>query len=332
MKPPVEYIFPAKAPGTVPYWRLALRGCSQLCFQSNELTGLFFLAAAFVNSPIAAAYMLVAALMAPGGRMLLGERGSVLETGMPGLNPSLLALSLPAFFQTDWTDWGMWAVLIVCVAIVIVMVHVLVRLLPFTILVFPFLIIFWVLWAVEPHVGFLEPAAGGPAAAAAATFQPVLAVLRGLGGTMFSSFALTGVLFLCGVLLSNWRHGVIALIGAIVGTVVSYYYKQVSPVSVDLGIYGFNGVLAGVATYAVCGARLRLAVLGALLATILTPAVAAIGVQGLSAPFVLAIWFLLLLGWIERRWFDEPDEADPSQIAATEAANPLTAKSAHNGD
>ena len=48
MKPPVDYIFPPVTTGLVPYWRLVLRGCSQLCFQSNELTGLFFLAAVLV--------------------------------------------------------------------------------------------------------------------------------------------------------------------------------------------------------------------------------------------------------------------------------------------
>ena len=88
---------------------MALRGCSQMCFQSNELTGLLFLAAVLLASPIACAYMLVAAFMAPGGRMLLGERGPVLSKGLPGLNPCLIALSLPAFFHTGWTDVGMWA-------------------------------------------------------------------------------------------------------------------------------------------------------------------------------------------------------------------------------
>ncbi|MDA4845887.1 urea transporter [Hoeflea poritis] len=95
-KPSVDFVFPAAEPGQLPCWRLVLRGCSQLCFQSNELTGLFFLAAVLVASPIAAAYMLAAAIIAPSARMLLGDRGAGLETGLPGLNPSLIAVSLPA--------------------------------------------------------------------------------------------------------------------------------------------------------------------------------------------------------------------------------------------
>ena len=62
MKQPVDILFPPVAPDAVPYWRLVLRGCSQLCFQTNELTGLFFLAAVAVHSPIAAAYFLLAGL------------------------------------------------------------------------------------------------------------------------------------------------------------------------------------------------------------------------------------------------------------------------------
>ncbi len=311
MKAPVDYIFPPVAPGSVPYWRRTLRGCSQLCFQSNELTGVLFLVAVLVASPISVAYMLVAAILAPAGRMLLGERGAVLETGLPGLNPCLLAISLPAFFQTGWSNFGMWAVLLVCVAIAIVMVRIFVAILPMPILVLPFLLIFWALWALEPHVDFLQSAGGGPAGAT--EFHPFLAVLRGLAETLFSSAILSGLLFLCGILLSNWRHGVVALLGAIIGTVVSYYYRQVDPGIADLGLYGFNGVLGAVSAFVVCGGRLRLAILGAGLATVLTPAISALGVQALSAPFVLATWVLLFLGWIGSHWFDAPDTGEGAE-------------------
>jgi urea transporter len=50
MKQPVDMVFPPVETGRVPFWRLALRGVSQTCFQSNELTGLFFLAAVLAAS------------------------------------------------------------------------------------------------------------------------------------------------------------------------------------------------------------------------------------------------------------------------------------------
>lgn len=323
MTQPVDILLPHVEPGHVPYWRLALRGCSQLCFQSNELTGLLFLAAVLVASPIAAAYMLVAAIIAPGARMLLGDRGETLETGLPGLNPSLIAVSLPAFYQTGWTNFEMWGVLIFCVICAVLMVKLFLIILPFPILVLPFLIIFWVLAAVAPHTDFLQPVTFS--SEPAELFRPWVALLFSLGQALFSPTILSGLLFLTGILLSNWRHAVIAVMGAVIGTVVSYYYRDVDPVSINLGLYGFNGVLAAVAAYVTCGAKLRLAVLGAILATILIPAVSHFGVQSLSAPFVFTTWLLLLLGWIDVNWFSENkttesnDNSDTASVASPQS-------------
>ncbi len=43
-------VLPAVAEGAVPFWRLVLRGCSQCCFQTNEVTGLIFLIAVLTYS------------------------------------------------------------------------------------------------------------------------------------------------------------------------------------------------------------------------------------------------------------------------------------------
>lgn len=301
MKQPVDIIFPPIETGKVPYWRLVLRGVSQMCLQSNELTGLFFLAAVLVASPIAFVYLLVAAILGPAGRMLLGERGPVLATGLPGLNPCLIALSLPAFFLTGWTNVGMWVVLIACIAVAVLLVRLFVAILPFPILALPFLIIFWILWAIEPHVSFLQPTDFH--LAAYHTFHPVIAVLFSLGEAIFSASMWSGILFLIGLLLSNWRHGLMGFFGAVIGTMVAYYYSNVTPEIANLGLYGFNGVLTAVSVFALCGGRLRLSILGALLATIFTPAIAAFGVQTLSAPFVFTTWIMIWLGWIEDHWF-----------------------------
>ncbi len=302
MKPRVKEVVPHVAEGSVPYWRLVLRGFSQMCFQSNELTGVCFLLAVLVASPISAAYLLVAGIMAPAGRMLLGERGAVLSTGLPGLNPCLIALALPAFFQTGWSNAGMWGVLVGSVAVTVVLVQLCLKVLKSATLVVPFIVVLWVLYWLEPYVGVLQ--ASTPDTTSDTTFLPLVAVVSGLGQALFSPTIISGLLFLAGVALSNWRHGLIALSGAVIGTVVSYYYGNVDPTSVDSGLYGFNGVLTAVAVFVVCGGKLRLAILSALLATILIPAVTDFGVPAVSAPFVLTTWLMIALGWIERQWFD----------------------------
>lgn len=312
MKAPVDYIFPPVEAGLVPYWRLVLRGCSQLCFQSNELTGLLFLAAVFVASPISAAYLLVAGIMAPAGRMLFGEPRGIVESGLTGLNPGLMALALPAFFHTGWLNAGMWGVLVASIVVTSLLVSLLLTFVPFQISAFPFLLVFWVLWALAPQIDVLQPLAHTPVDV---TFRPLLAVLHGLGQALFSSSLWSGVLFLIGVLLSNWRHGLIALMGAVIGTLVSYYYRDVDVGSVNLGLYGFNGVLSAVSVFVICGGQLRLAILGALIATMLTPAIADLGLPTLAAPLVLTSWLMLALGWVGENWFDEP----PARVAAAVA-------------
>ena len=304
MKQPVDIIFPPLEDGELPFYRIVLRGISQLCLQTNELTGLFFLAAVFIASPIASAYLLVAAILGPLGRILIGERREVLATGLPALNPCLIALSIPVFFNTGWTNIGMWVVLLLCIASAVLLVRLFLRILPFPIIALPFLIIFWILWAIEPHVSFLQPSELH--LAAYHTFHPVVAVLYSLGQAIFSATLWSGVLFLIGVLLSNWRHGVVALLGAVIGTFVAYYYSNVAPESANLGLYGFNGVLAAVAVFVTCQGKLRLSILGALLATIFIPLIADFGVQTLSAPFVFTTWLMILLGWVEDNWFREP--------------------------
>ena len=313
MKPPVDYIFPPVEAGLVPYWRVVLRGCSQLCFQSNELTGLLFLAAAFVASPISAAYLLVAGIMAPAGRMLFGEPKDIVESGLTGLNPGLIALALPAFFHTGWSNVGMWGVLIASIVVTSLLVSLLLTFVPFPISAFPFLLVFWTLSALAPHTHVLQPITHTPVDF---TFHPLVAVLHSLGQALFSPSIWSGVLFLIGVLLSNWRHGLIALMGAVIGTLVSYYYRDVDAGSVNLGLYGFNGVLSAVSVFVICGGQLRLAILGALIATILTPAIADLGLLTLAAPFVFTGWLMLALGWVGDHWFDET----PARVAAADAA------------
>ena len=198
----------------------------------------------------------------------------------------------------------MWTVLLVCIASAVLLVRLFLRILPFPIIALPFLIIFWILWAIEPHVSFLQPSELH--LAAYHTFHPILAVLYSLGQAIFSATLWSGVLFLIGVLLSNWRHGVVALLGAVIGTFVAYYYSNVAPESANLGLYGFNGVLAAVAVFVTCQGKLRLSILGALLATIFIPLIADFGVQTLSAPFVFTTWLMILLGWVEDNWFREP--------------------------
>ena len=305
MKQLVDTVFTPLEEGALPFYRVVLRSISSLGFQANELTGLFFLIAALIASPIAAVYLLTAAIIGPLIRKLLGEKKDVLASGLPGLNPALIALSLPAFFVTGWTNIGMWLVLLVCIVIAVLLVILFLRFFPLPIIGLPFLIIFWVLWAIEPHLSFLQ--LSKLSIVPYQTFHPVVAVLFGLGQAIFSPSIWSGLLFLIGLSLSNWRFGFVALCGAIIGTTVALYYGHVATEGVNLGFYGFNSVLGAIAVYVICGQKIRLSILAALSSAIFIPIIGSFGVQSLAAPFILATWIIIVLGWIEDKWFKMPE-------------------------
>lgn len=313
MKQPVDYVLAPIRPGQrVPYHRLVLRGCSQLCFQSNELTGLCLLVAVALVDPLAAAYFLFAAVIAPAARRLLGQRGPALAAGLAGLNPCLTAVALATFFETRWTDVAMWLVLLGCVVATVLLVHVLVAVAPFPVLALPFLVVVWTVYLLAPHTPVLTRA---PAVAGPADFHLVVGVLSSLGEVVFAPSTWSGLLVLAGLLLSNWRHAAVAVLGAAIGTSVSFYYHSADPAAADLGLFGFNGVLTAIAVYVLCGASLRLSILGALIATIMLPVIATLGVPPVSAPLVLSVWLLLALGWADEHWFAPPTSTEENSDA-----------------
>jgi urea transporter len=109
-------------------------------------------------------------------------------------------------------------------------------------------------------------------------------------------------LFFLGVLVSNWRHAVVAAIGAIIA--IALATQAGAPgTAINSGFVGFNGVLAALAAYVIIGADLRLVALSALLSTWLASYVyRGAPVPVLASGFVLAVWVILLLGWVNP-WF-----------------------------
>ena len=69
---------------------------------------------------------------------------------------------------------------------------------------------------------------------------------------------------------------------------------------------GLNAVLCSVAVYALCGGDLRVALLGAVVASAVLRMFAMAGLVPLAAGFVLVTWMVMALGWLQRRYFDAP--------------------------
>ena len=128
---------------------------------------------------------------------------------------------------------------------------------------------------------------------------------RGVGQVMFQDNPLSGALFIAAIAWGSFAAGVPqVLFGGLLGIVTATLTAQwlrVDPASLRAGLYGFNGVLVGLAlaTFIVPGPLLwAYVVLGAAVSVVAMEATANVckswSMPALTFPFVLVTWLLLL--------------------------------------
>ena len=287
---------PDLEPSQIPLWRQVLRGFSQCAFQANETTALFFLAAASLfNWRMGVAYVVSVVLATLVAKLLRGQ-ADLLGLGLFGFNSGLMGLALASFFQPN-TALVLWVpVLAIVVAAVSVAMA---RWLPVPFLAAPFISVFWLVWPLADVMG-LEKVVLHPFGDARVWF--VEATVAALGATLFCSGPWVGLLFLAGVLVSNWRHAVVAMMGALLAASLAAFVGA-KGAAINSGFVGFNAVLGALATYELVAADLRLAALAALFATWIGSYVGRHWpAPALASGFVLTVWVILLLGWLNSRF------------------------------
>lgn len=155
--------------------------------------------------------------------------------------------------------------------------------------------------------------------------------LRGTGQVMLQNNPLTGLLFILGIFWGaaaggNIVVGVGAIVGLVVATVTAILLHS-DETSLHQGLFGFNGILVGVAvpTFLVMGpATWFLLVVGAAVSTVAMLAISHVtkiwGVPALTFPFVLTTWFLVLaaysFGHLPIRGMGPPALPAPVGVAA----------------
>jgi urea transporter len=288
---------------SLPYWRQVLRGFSQCAFQANEIAGILFVAAVAVFNWRMAAFFVVSVIVGTLVARLLKGIGELLDLGLYGFNSGLIGLALGNFFQPDPMLW-IWVVAFAAVAAALTVA--MSKWVPFPFLAAPFILTFWAVWPLAGSLGLTKIDFG------AFPMMPVLwgkSVIAALGSALFVPSVLSGGIFLAGIAISNWRHALVALLGAFVANAMAAQAGAAGG-AINFGFIGFNGVLAALAAYVIVAADLRLVVLGSILATWLASYVyRGAPVPVLASGFVLAIWTMLLLGSINPRLAAKPLEA-----------------------
>jgi urea transporter len=124
-------------------------------------------------------------------------------------------------------------------------------------------------------------------------------LLRGIGQVMFQNNPITGLLFLVGIFINSYKYGLTALLGLVVATLTAHLLGA-DEMLIRNGLFGFNGVLTGIALSVFLEWNWHVAVyiiLGAIVSTIVMMGLAKLLISWdlapLTAPFVLTAWLLL---------------------------------------
>jgi urea transporter len=280
-----------------------LRGLSQCAFQANEIAGIVFVAAVAVFNWRMAVFYVISVIVGTVVAWALKGIPQLLDLGLYGFNSGLIGLALGNFFQPEPMLW-LWVAVFAAVAAALTVA--MSKWVPVPFLAAPFILTFWAVWLLAGTLGLTKVDFG------AFPEMPVVwgtSVIAALGSALFVPSLISGGIFLAGIAISNWRHAVVAALGAFLANALAVQAGAVGG-AINFGFIGFNGVLAALAAYAIVAADLRLAVLGSILATWLASYVyRGAPVPVLASGFVLAIWTTLLLGWLNPRFAPKPVEA-----------------------
>lgn len=281
--------------------RSVLRGIGQVFFQENALTGALFLVGIVLSSPLMAVGAVVGATLGMATARALKFDESELLAGIYGFNSTLVGIATLFFFKPGA---ACLTLLVVGCVIATLLTRLMRRNLPFPTYTTPFIVTTWVIYFLGLALGAAQVDHGGPITAGF-----VSAVANGIGQVMFQASLWTALLFLVGIAINDWEHAVWVVAGSVLGMLVGIYHHDSAEQVAALGLYGYNATLAAIALF-LWRRSLIPPLLGIVLSVPLTEHFSVTGLPALTAPFVLATWLVLCLGWVEARYL--PPRKSPS--------------------
>jgi urea transporter len=301
---------------------MLLRGCGQVMFQNNPLTGLLFLIGIFINSALLGVAGLIGLIVSTITALLLGADRSLVRAGLFGYNGILVGIGLAFFIR--WNAFLVVYIVLAAILSAIVMMALLnlmgSRDIPA--LTAPFVVSAWLfLFGVFqfhflPPSASIQPALLNPNAIVQTDLRPLPtgltgagitilnlleAFFRGIGEVFFQDNLATGVIFLIAILVNSRISALFAALGSLVGLLTAFLFGG-NGFWIYHGLYGFNAVLCGIALgglfYVLTWESTLYAVLCMIVSTVVMAAISVLlsplGMPALTAPFVLTAWLFIL--------------------------------------
>jgi len=264
-----------------------LRGFGQIMLQGNALTGLLFMFGIGIGSFTMLLGAIVGSLASVVAAKYLRVDRADIEQGLYGFNGALIGIAMLFFYMPSIGSFSL--IVLGGMFSSVVMDDMLEDKGPIPTYTAPFIISAW-------FILFFASLFHLPVASVAnmsMADSQLQAIIRGIGQIMFQANWLVGAIFIVALACHSRQALVFALIGSGVGLLVARIIGYPDELII-LGLYSFNASLTAIALAAKFGIKPLPIVAGLLLSVLLTRIFQLFEVPALTAPFVLACWFVIL--------------------------------------
>jgi urea transporter len=256
--------------------------------QRNAMTGLLFIVAIGVNSPI----MLLGGTMAVLSAMVIAYQFQYdaysVNSGLYGFNAALSGIAV--FFLLPLNVLSITLVIVTGVLSTIIMHFMLIKLPKIRAFTAPFIISTGCIILLVYILGIEKP----PSHINDSVNGLFYTVMRGIGQITFQDNWLSGLILLVGLFVQSYKVVMWALVGSCLGLITARMFYLPDELMYQ-GLYGYNASLTAIALASIYSKQIWPVFLGVFISIILTYACHYLAITVLTMPFVLASWLVIFL-------------------------------------
>lgn len=267
--------------------KIFLKGFSEVMLQNNTLTGLFFFGGIAYNSYEMAVGAALGNIVSTLTAVYLKYNNDDIDNGNYGFNGVLVGIAAVYFLGL-----GIWPICLLIIGSILstlIMKQLSGKKMPA--LTAPFVISTWIVLIVAIIFKLFVPSA--TSFVSTQSFQLLQSTSYGFGQVMFNGNVVTGILFLIGLFVSSLTVGMFGLFGSLFGATLAMIFQFPMDL-INIGLFGFNAVLCGIAFSGLKLKNIIPAAASILLSVLIMFGMLKFNLITLTAPFVLATWITKL--------------------------------------
>ena len=263
-----------------------LTGFAQVMLQPSFVVGAAFVGGALMNSFSLTVFGLVGCFFGTFVAYIGKFPKDETTEGLYGFNGALVGLGIGYFYNT------FWPFLIFVIIGGMVSSVIMYRMLRYNFkpLTFPFVLTTWAIIFIISASGLMQLTPLSESYTS--SIKLFDSIFRGYGQVLFQENIITGFIFIAAIGIRNWIQGIYATLGTFIGLACGYF-AELPIEAINLGLFGYNGVLCGILFAGKTGKDFISAVSAIILSVAFVRLAHLLGIPALTFPFVISSWIIL---------------------------------------